>query len=185
MNTKFFRIVASILISLTLVSCNKSEKITYVNGYPDLKGKHLVVYVASREDVGKALLETFKEKTGCTYEYLRLSTEDAVSKIKNEKKNPKADILIGGTCDAHERIRIEGLTQKYISKNYKYIPSKYKDKDGYWTGFEFEPLSIVVNKEIWKKKFEPKGIKLPKKLDDLLNPAFKGEIVMSDPKESG
>lgn len=179
-----FIIVIMIMI-VSLVGCNKTESITYTNGYPDLRGKHIVVYVASREDVGKMLLELFKEKTGCTYEYLRLPTEEAVLKVRQERKNPKADVFIGGTCDAHEIMKNEGLSQKYISNNSKDIPEEYKDKDGYWAGFEFQPLAIVINKERWDKEFNVRGIEMPKDVEDLLNPEFKGQIVIPNPVTSG
>lgn len=182
---RFKFLIFIVMIITTFAGCKKTETITYISGYPDLKGKHIVVYVASREDVGKMLLESFKEKTGCTYEYLRLPTEEGVLKVKEEKKNPKADVFIGGTCDAHEIMKNEGLSEKYISVNSNDIPEEYKDNNGYWTGFEIEPLSIVINKERWDREFKPKGIELPKSVDDLLKPEFKGEIVIPSPVTSG
>ncbi|MCY6372776.1 ABC transporter substrate-binding protein [Clostridium ganghwense] len=178
------------LVSLVMVfftSCGDSKtKVIYKkDGYPDLKGRNLVVYVASREDVGKLLLEMFKEKTGCTYEYMRMPTEEAVARVRVEKDYPKADIFMGGTCDAHTVMKDEQLSEQYKSENAKNILEPYKDKDGYWTGFELEPLSIAINKERWEKEFKPRGIKVPTEYEDLLNPIYKGEIVMPDPKTSG
>lgn len=187
MKTKrFLSYILIIVFILNLTSCSKSSfKVNYKNGYPDLKGKHLVAYVASRDEVGRALLELFKQKTGCTYEYMRMPTEEAVIRVREEKKNPKADIFIGGTCDAHELMKKEKLSEKYISKNYDSVKSEYKDSDGYWIGFEVEPLSIVVNKDRWDKQFASKDIQIPRTYEDLLNPLYKGEIVMPDPNTSG
>ena len=64
--------------------------------YPNLKGKHLTVYVALREEEAKSLLEKFKKETGCTYEYIKLPTEEAVKRILDEKNSPNGDIFIGG-----------------------------------------------------------------------------------------
>lgn len=174
------------IVILNITSCgNNSFKVNYKNGYPDLKGKHIVVYVASREEVGRVLLEMFKEKTGCTYEFMRMPTEEAVNRVREEKKYPKADIFMGGTCDAHELMKKEKLSEKYISSNYYSIKSEYKDRDGYWIGFELEPLSIVINKDRWDKQFASKGVQMPKSYEDLLNPLYKGEIVIPDPNSSG
>ena len=48
-----------------------------------------------------------------------------------------------------------------------------------------EVLSIGINKEKWNKEFADKNIPYPNNLKDLLNPAFKGEIVMPNPNLSG
>lgn len=183
---RFIVFVLAVAMSLSTISCNeKSEKITFNNGYPDLKGKHLVVYVASRDEVGRALLELFKQKTGCTYEYMRMSTQEAVERVRSEKKDPKADIFIGGTCDAHALMKKEKLSESYISKNYSAIQYGYKDEEGFWIGFEVEPLSIAVNKDRWDKQYAGKGFEIPKTYEDLLNPMYKGEIVIPDANNSG
>lgn len=183
---KFFYLGLILITCLNMLACNrKNENVTFNDGYPDLKGKHIIVYVASRDEVGSAILELFKEKTGCTYEYLKMPTQESLSRIKAEEKNPKADIFIGGTCDVHVLMKKEGLSEKYISKNYDSIPERYKDKDGYWIGFEVSPLSIVINKDRWEKEFTNKGIEMPKTYEDLLNPIYKGEIVISNPNTSG
>ncbi|AQS08325.1 iron deficiency-induced protein A precursor [Clostridium saccharobutylicum] len=183
---KIVWIVLIIFIFLNMSACSKRiERVTFKDGYPDLKGRHIVVYVASRDEIGSAILELFKEKTGCTYEYLKMSTQESLARIRSERKNPKSDIFIGGTCDVHVLMKKENLSEKYISKNYYSIPDRYKDKDGYWIGFEASPLSIVINKNRWDKEFSCKGLEMPKTYDDLLNPIYKGEIVISDPNTSG
>lgn len=183
---KFICFVFIIAISLSAAACGKNSLgVVYKDGYPDLRGKHLVVYVASRDEVGRALLELFKERTGCTYEYMRMPTEEAVARVRAEKKYPKADIFMGGTCDAHALMKNERLSEKYFSKNYDSIKKEYKDSQGYWVGFEVVPLSIAVNKDRWDEQFASKGLEMPKTYDDLLNPLYKGEIVMPDPNTSG
>lgn len=175
-----------IIICLSTATCSKNSlSVAYKDGYPDLKGKHLVVYVASRDEVGRALLEIFKEKTGCTYEYMRMPTEEAVARVRSEKKYPKADIFMGGTCDAHALMKNERLSEKYFPQNYNSIKSEYKDSQGYWIGFEVEPLSIAINKDRWDNQFASKGLEMPKTYEELLNPLYKGEIVMPDPNTSG
>ena len=41
------------------------------------------------------------------------------------------------------------------------------------------------NEKRFKEEFEPKGVKAPETLEDLLKPEFKGEIIMPDPRKSG
>ncbi|MFT5875032.1 MAG: iron(III) transport system substrate-binding protein [Clostridium sp.] len=155
------------------------------DGFPNLKGEKLVVYVVFHEEEGKRLLELFEEKTGCDTSYLSLPTGEALTRTIFEKDAPKADIFLGGPADVHEALKDKGVSEKYVSKTAKDIPDQYKDKDGFWTGMYVGPLAIGLNTDLWDKEFASKGLKKPETYEDLINPAFKGEIVMPDPATSG
>lgn len=182
--------IAGVMTMGLLVGCGSSSTSTTSagagkDGYPDLKGKKLSVYVSFHDDMAKRLIDMFQEKTGCDVSYIRMPTGESFTRITAEKDDPKADIIIGGTADAQELMKQKKLITKYESKNEKDIPKEFSDKDGTWKGLYLEVLSIGVNSERFKKEFEPKGIKMPKTLEDLTNPAFKGEIIMPDPNTSG
>lgn len=151
----------------------------------NLKGKKLVMYVSFHEDTAKELADLFKKKTGADVSFIRLPTGEALARITAEKDAPKADIWLGGTADAHAKAAADGLLEAYKSPNAKMILPEYQDKDGYWYGTYLEVLSIGYNEKRFKEEFEPKGVKAPETLEDLLNPAFKGEIIMPDPRKSG
>ena len=177
-------IIFFILISIIFIIFafkNKDNKKDKLN----LKGKHLTVYVAMREEEAISLLEKFKKETGCTYEFIKLPTEEAVNKILAEKGKSSGDIFIGGSCDAYEVLKSHGALAKYKSPNSNDIQAKYKDPDSYWTGFQVDVLAIGINKKIWDKDFKSKGISLPKTFDDLLQKEYKGKIIMPNPETSG
>lgn len=177
-------IIFFILISIIFIIFafkNKDNKKDKLN----LKGKHLTVYVAMREEEAISLLEKFKKETGCTYEFIKLPTEEAVNKILAEKGKSSGDIFIGGSCDAYEVLKSHGALAKYKSPNSNDIQAKYKDPDSYWTGFQVDVLAIGINKKIWDKDFKSKGIPLPKTFDDLLQKEYKGKIIMPNPETSG
>lgn len=182
-------IAAAMMISMVMAGCGSTatapQSSQGKDGLPDLKGKKLVVYVTFHESEGKRLLELFKQKTGCDYSFIRLPAGEAVTRVIAEKGAPKADIVLGGPADAHETLKDAGLLEKYDSKTAKDIPSYYKSSEGYWNGLYVGPLSIIVNKDRFEKEFKSKGIAVPKTFEDLLNPAFKGEIIMPDPATSG
>lgn len=177
-------IIFFILISIIFIIFafkNKDNKKDKLN----LKGKHLTVYVAMREEEAISLLEKFKKETGCTYEFIKLPTEEAVNKILAEKGKSSGDIFIGGSCDAYEVLKSHGALAKYKSPNSNDIQAKYKDPDSYWTGFQVDVLAIGINKKIWDKDFKSKGISLPKTFDDLLQKEYKGKVIMPNPETSG
>ena len=151
----------------------------------NLKGKKLVMYVSFHEDTAKALAEGFKKATGAEVAFIRLPTGEAVARMTAEKDSPKADVWLGGTSDAHALMKAKGITEAYESKNAKAIPEAYRDKGNGWYGLYLETLSIGYNEARFKKEFEPKGIKPPTTLEDLLKPEFKGEIITPDPRKSG
>lgn len=155
------------------------------NGLPILKDRHLVAYVAAREEVGEALLSSFCKSRGCTYEFIRLSTEELLRRVEEEARNPKADIIIGGTVDAHQMMKQKNLSIPVTSQHTNRIAKAAKDKDGFWYGYEVEQLAIAINKERWNTEIAPLGLPYPSGWKDLLNPAYAGKIVMPDPNVSG
>lgn len=72
-----------------------------------------------------------------------------------------------------------------ISQHANRISKTVKDKDGYWYGYEVEKLAIAINKERWNEEIAPLGLSYPLRWKDLLNPVYKGKIVMPDPNVSG
>lgn len=184
--TRFLYLLLFICL-FTQAGCTKDQNTITVDeqGVPQLDGRHIVAYVAAREEVGSALLSSFCQRTGCTYEYIRLSTEEILRRVTQESAKPQADLVIGGTIDAHLTMKQERLSSPIRSSNFAAIPSSFKDEDGYWAGYEIEQLSIAVNRDRWNKEFAPLGLTMPKKWEDLLLPAYQGKIVMPDPNYSG
>ena len=145
---------------------------------------HIVVYGSLREEEGKYLLEKFKNEYDCTYEYIKLPTEEAVQRILDTRDNPQGDIFIGGSCDGYEILKKYDALEEYNSPWANNIPAKYKDLRGYWTGFQITPLSIGINKSLWQTHFGD-SVPYPKKIEDLLNPEFKDKIILPNPQTSG
>lgn len=176
----FIILIISLLLLLGLLFyINQSSKPTN----PDLSGKHLVVYSCLREEETKSILELFKQETNCSYEYIQLPTQEAISRIEDEKNSPKADIFLSGTKLSLQKLNESDSLIKYIPKNSEYINSDFKSKSGKWTAFELHPFSIVINRDLWNKNF--KAPDLPTTFQDLANPKFKNIITMPNPLTSG
>jgi len=69
----------------------------------------------------------------------------------------------------------------YDAPTWKDIPAEFKDPDGLWYGFNYWFAAAVVNTDLLKKKNLPK----PASWKDLMNPVYKGELVMPNPGTSG
>lgn len=178
------------LLLILIISTNIIIFFVYYNFFHknttyNISDKHLIVYGSLREEEGKYLLESFKKHFGCTYEYIKLPTEEAVRRLLDKKENHNGDIFIGGTCDGYELLKDNKILGKYKSNNANNIPNKYKDSNGYWTGFQITPLAIGINKTLWEKNFKIYGHQLPKNFNDLLDPIFKDKIILPNPETSG
>ncbi len=142
----------------------------------------LNVYSILHEEETIALTQLFTEKTGIPVKYLRASTGELVNRVIAEKENPLADILLGGASSYHIQADSKGALETYRSKAVENLPSYAVSENGTWTGFCVLSLGIGINQERYNKKFA--HIPLPKSWDDLLNPAYKGEIVLTNPVAS-
>ncbi len=144
------------------------------------KSKTLTVYNGLLEEHGAAVCQAFEKATGIKTEYVRMSGGEIYARIRAEKENPQASVWYGGGSLTFIEAKNEGLLENYVSPNAAIIPEKFKDKDGAWTGIYSGYLGFYADGD-WLKK---NNLQMPNKWDDLLNPAFKGEIVMAHPGSS-
>lgn len=166
--TKMFALFAS--AGILFASCHKSQV------------EELKIYSIIHEEETEALTQLFTEKTGIPVTYLRASTGELVNRVISEKDDPQADILLGGASSYHIQADKEGALETYLSPMAKDIPSYAKSDDDTWTGFCVLTLGIGINSTRFENKFP--GQKIPQTWEDLLNPDFKGEIVLTNPVSS-
>src|SRR5690625_2135717 len=140
------------------------------------------VYAVINEDDVRMLAERFEAETGIRVSYLRASTGELVSRVISEAGAPQADVLLGGPSAQHIAIAETGALAAYRSPAAEGLPAYAVSEEGYWTGFYLTALGIGVNLERFEQRFP--GVELPANWEDLLNPAFEGEIVMTDPLSS-
>jgi len=153
---------------------------------PAPASKKLVVYAALNEDDIVQIQKKFKEDTGIELEYLRVGNAGETStRIQAEKDAPQADIFVGGSVEFHQTLADQGLLEAYTSPNAQEIEERFNDPKGFWQGWYMGVLGIVLNTERFQKELAPKGIKEPATWDDLLDPAYKGQFVTSNPATAG
>ncbi len=161
--------------ALALLGCNeKNEK-------KEAK-QEVKIYSIIHEEETEALCKLFTEKTGIPATFLRASTGELVNRVIAEKDNPQADILLGGATNYHIQANEKGALEQYKSPLAENVPQFAKSKDDTYTGFCVLSLGIGVNKKRFEEKFP--GTEMPKTWEDLANPAFKGEIVLTNPVAS-
>ena len=151
--------------------------------------KKVVIYAALDEKTSNELAAAFHAATGYTAE-VALQMEQAgtvAGRIKTEAPMARADVVIGGNSNFHADLAAGGYLEKYTSPVVKTagISPKFMDPDGYWTGWYLGALCILYNEKRYNDEIKPKGIQPPATWDDLLNPAYKGQVIASNPATTG
>jgi len=127
------------------------------------------------------MTKAFQAKTGITTKFIRLSSGEALTRLVASKGNPEFDVWTGGPNDSHIAGRIAGVLDTYKSPTRNMLKSQFKDDEGYWTGIYMGALGFCSNTNELKRI----GLKAPTSWNDLLNPKYKGNIMMAHPGTSG
>src|SRR2546423_14257624 len=141
------------------------------------------IYSARNESTNTQLFAAFTKATGVEVSALPLAAAgDLQTKITAEKNNPQADIFVGGSSEFHDPLGKQGLLEGYQPPNAKDVAAQFKEASGLWTGwytgiFGFISNTSRLNADIGGKK--------PATWDDLLDPAWKGKLILPDPFKTG
>jgi iron(III) transport system substrate-binding protein len=127
----------------------------------------------------------FNGKNGDIAKIKRKSSGEALEMLRHNKNNPVFDIWFGGPGDGHLQAAQENLTETYQSPSLPLLhdwAQAQAQRSGYKTvGIYAGPLGISYNSEL----LEAQKIPPPTSWNDLLNPAFKGQVLMANPATSG
>jgi len=171
---KQLSVFACVVCLIMLVSCTGgSTRSTEVN-----------VLCSVEEPWCKGMAEQFTAKFGVKVNYVRMSTGEALTRLRNEKNNPQFDVWWGGPIDSYIVAKHDGLLEAYNSPNYGNLrdPAKFKDPDNFWGGIYVGTIGFATNKN-WLAQHP--DVKPPESWDDLLKPEFKGQVMMAHPSTSG
>ncbi len=125
-----------------------------------------------------------KVHPGVTVNFVRMSSGESLTRLRNEKENPQFDIWWGGPVDSFIAAKAEDLLEQYESPNAANIatPDLMLDPDNYWAGIYVGSLGFVTN-QTWLD--EHPGVEAPQSWDDLLKPEFEGQLMVAHPSSSG
>jgi iron(III) transport system substrate-binding protein len=128
----------------------------------------------------EALGPAFTAATGIPLEFIRVSSNDALARIRAEAASPIFDVWFGGTGDPHLIAFREGLTEFVEPTVWGDIIQDLKDQvGGTYIPLYAGALGFVVNEGVLDGKPMPTGWR------DLTDPMYKGLIAMPDPNSSG
>ena len=134
-----------------------------------------------QDETIKMLNEELAKEIGMPIVSLALSTGELHARIIAEAPNVNADVVLHLEWGGIKMVEA-GLVQPYPNPPaWKDIPARYKNKDGYYYNLGTFSFVLIGNKDRLKEK----GYSMPESYFDLLDPKWKGEILMPSPVTSG
>mgnify|MGYP002627243129 CR=1 FL=1 len=142
----------------------------------------VMLYSSMQEDQLVAIKKGFEAKyPEIVMDYYFAGTGRVITKIATEHQAGQvaADVIWVGDPSDYLSFKKEGILEKYSSPEASAIASKFIDPDGFYTGARMMNMGIGYNSAL----VEPQDA--PKSWNDLLDPKWEGQIVMTDPASAG
>jgi len=160
------KIILIMLTLLMLTGCSNNKE-------------RVVIYTSMEEERNQKLKENISEEfkdINVVVQYM--ATGNSAAKIKNEKENIEADIILD--LETAHMVDVE----KFFADLSNFDTNAYLDEintsNNYLTWSKYTVNLIIDN-----KYFKENNLDVPKTYDDLLKSEYKNLIAMPDPKTSG
>jgi iron(III) transport system substrate-binding protein len=153
-------------------------------GSADITGELNVLCVVQVEWCEGQIAEFNKIYPGLVINYVRLSSGESLTRLRNEAANPQFDVWWGGPIDSYIAAAAEGLLEPYDSPNAVNLrdPQVMKAADNSWFGIYIGTLGFGTNLNYLEAN---PGLAAPTSWDDLLKPEWQGQVMIAHPSSSG
>ena len=165
LSTLLLAIVVTFVTSITTVSAADS----------------ISAYMGFSREVNEALAKQIQDKLGIEVKNITLSWGEIWARLQTESPRFNADMVMSfGASEAINGAK-KGYYEPYISPGWDGIPDQFKSEDGSYYALGTFSFLLLSNKE----KLAEMGYEVPKSYQDLLDPKWKGQIVIPSPRTSG
>jgi iron(III) transport system substrate-binding protein len=153
-------------------------------GSADITGELNLLCVVELEWCEGQIAEFNKLYPGLLINWVRLSSGEALTRLRNEAANPQFDVWWGGPIDSYIAAANEGLLEPYDSPNAVNLrdPNLMKAEDNSWFGVYIGTLGFATNTNYLNEHPE---LSAPTSWDDLIKPEWKGQVMVAHPSSSG
>ena len=103
--------------------------------------------------------------------------EELDTRIRVERANRKADVVLGGASSYHDALGKDGFIEAYASPAAGQIPARLRDAAGLWTGWYEDALAVIVNPDRFGRTVKT----APKTWDDLIGAGWQAQLALPDP----
>jgi iron(III) transport system substrate-binding protein len=133
---------------------------------------------------GKELLEYYERgfeaaHPGVDVQWVDMGSQEVLDRMRAEKANPQADLWFGAPAEMFARAGTEGLLDAYRPTWAAAIPAEARDSRDLWYGTYMTPEVIAYNTHAVA------AADAPQDWDQVLDPKWKGKVLIRDPIASG
>jgi iron(III) transport system substrate-binding protein len=137
--------------------------------------KTVVVYTSADQVYSEPVFRDFEEQTGITvlpvYDVEATKTTGLVNRLIAEKARPRADVFWSGEFSQTIVLKNRSVLAPYQSPSAADIPTRFKDPEGYWTGFGGRARVFIVNTDLLTPA------EYPHSLYDMLDDKYPGTTI--------
>ena len=140
----------------------------------------LMLYTSMKESlIGKLGNAFAKKHPEISFDYYSAGAGKLMAKIAAERQSGKltVDVLWHSEVPDFYKLKSEGMWEKYVSPEAKYVQSTVTDPEGFFTPARLGTLGIAYNTK--------KVAASPTSWADMLDPRFKGGFAIANPALSG
>ncbi|HEX8452187.1 MAG TPA: extracellular solute-binding protein [Longimicrobium sp.] len=133
---------------------------------------------------GRDMLQAFEKRYEALHPEVDVQTVDmgsqeVLDRLRSERANPQADVWWGAPAGTFEDAARDSLLARFTPTWAAGLPADAKDPRGYWYGTYVTPEVIAYNSAIVS------AADAPKDWDEVLDPKWKGKVLIRDPMASG
>lgn len=148
-------------------------------GQDRARGREVVVYTALDQFYSEPILRRFEQETGIVvrprYDTEATKTTGLFNRIVAERRRPRCDVFWNNEVLRTVALKQLGLLEPYRAPKARDIPARFKDSEGYWTGFAARARVIVYNTNILTSRTVPRSV------FDLAKPRWRGRCAIAYP----
>ena len=133
---------------------------------------------------GRAQLILFEERfearhPGVDLQWVDMGSQEALDRVRSERANPQADVWYGGPEVFFSRAAAESLLEAYRPSWAGAVLAEARGTDDLYFGVYLTPAVITYNSDAVSED------EAPRDWDDILDPRWKGQVLIRDPLASG
>jgi len=133
---------------------------------------------------GREMLAAFEERfeaanPGVDVQAVDMGSQEVYERIRNERANPQADVWWGAPSTLFEQAAADSLLQAFVPTWAGALPPEAKHAAGLWHGNYLTPEVIAYNSAAIP------AAQAPQDWDEVLDPRWKGQVLIRDPMASG
>ena len=162
-------LLPNVIVALALAGCLSNDGRTVLTVYSP-HGKELLTHFEEQFEKANPTIDV---------QWVDMGSQEVLDRLRAESANPQADVWFGAPAEIFDRAASENLLEPYTPTWSASVDTAARDTRQRWYGTYLTPEVIAYNTQAIDSS------QAPHDWDDVLDPKWKGRIVIRDPVASG